>query len=169
MTLTKPTPAAIDTALEALTDTRLTVDDRAAAYGVIHQVQLRLNRALRKVKDELIEHMERNHLKALGPLSIKSTAIDVAWPCNDEGNWMDATIQGALMDVYARLTPEFVKHIPDHYEIDTRALGEAVHLGDPAAQQLHQELKDRHWRTEVGRRLSLNVREVKVTEKEEAA
>jgi hypothetical protein len=159
MTLTAPPN--LDTALEALADSRLTVDDRAAAYGVLHQVQLRVNRALRKVRDELIAYIVANDLKALGPLSIKATAIDVAWPCNDASNWRDATVQDTLRDLFAKTLPEFVKHIPDHYEIDTRALGEAVHLGDPAALQLHQELKDRHWRTEVGRRLSLAVREVK--------
>lgn len=159
MTLTKP--GSLDTALEALDDTALTVDDRAAAYGVLHQVQLRINRALRKVRDELILHMERNDLKALGPLTVKSTAIDVRWPCNDEANWTDATVQDTLRDLIRPVTPEFVRHVPEHYEIRTAELGEAVHLGDPAALQLHRELKDRGWRTEVGRRLSLAVKEVK--------
>jgi hypothetical protein len=159
VTLTKP--GSLDMALEALGDKALTVDDRAAAYGVLHQVQLRINRALRKVRDELILHMERNGLKALGPLTVKSTAIDVRWPVNDEGNWSDATVQDTIRDVILPVLPEFVRHVPEHYEIRTAELGEAVHLGDPAALQLHRELKDRGWRTEEGRRLSLAVKEVK--------
>lgn len=159
MTLTRP--GSLDVALEALGDKALTVDDRAAAYGVLHQVQLRINRALKAVRDELILHMERNKLKALGPLTVKSTAIDVCWPCNDPDNWADATVQDTLRDVVRPITPEFVRYVPQHYEINTTALGEAVHMGDPAALQLHQELKARGWRTEEGRRLSLAVKEVK--------
>jgi len=77
VTLQLPSPANLDTALDVLTDASLTIEDRAAAYGVIHQVQLRLNRSLKKVRDELVTYLIQNKLKALGPLSLKSTAFDV--------------------------------------------------------------------------------------------
>lgn len=161
MTLAERQSPTIDSALEALADARLTVEDRAGAYAVLHQVQLRINRALRKVRDDLIVYMKSNDLKALGPLSVKSTPIDVAWPVNEEGNWTDATVQDTIRDVLLPLAPEFIRKVPAHYEIDTRALGEAVHLGDPLALQVHAEIKKRGWRTEQGRRLSIEVREVK--------
>jgi hypothetical protein len=161
VTLAERRDPTIDTALEALTDTRLTIEDRAGAYAVLHQVQLRLNRALRKVKDELIVYMRSNELKALGPLSIKSSPIDVAWPCNQESNWTDATVQDTFRDILLPIAPEFIRKVPAHYEIRTAELGAAVHAGDPLALQLHRELKARNWRTEAGRRLSLEVKEAK--------
>lgn len=161
MTLTERRPPDIDTALDALSDSRLTIDDRAGAYAVLHQVQLRINRALRKVKDELIVYMRSNDLKALGPLSVKSTAFDVEWPCNAEANWTDATTQDTFRDVLIPIAPEYVKAVPAHYELNTAALGAAVHLGDPLALQVHREIKARGWRTEAGRRLSLEVKEAK--------
>jgi hypothetical protein len=175
MTLAKPSPAAIDTALEALTDASLTVEDRAGAYAVLHQVQLRIRRALGlvqtkgpTVKDEIITYMVQNKLKALGPLTIASSAEGVQWPVNAEGNWLDATVQDTIRDVIRPVAPEFVRHVPEHFEIRTAELGAAVHAGDPVAMQLHAELKVRGWRTEESRRLSLAVKEVK-SPKEEAA
>jgi hypothetical protein len=161
VTLAERQSPGIDTALEALTDTRLTIEDRAGAYAVLHQVQLRLNRALRKARDELIAYIEGNGLKALGPLSVKRTAIGVEWPCNAEANWQDATVQDTFRDVLLPIAPEFIRKVPAHYEIRTAELGKAVHAGDPLALQLHRELKARNWRTEAGRRLSLEVKEAK--------
>lgn len=159
MTLT--TRPDVDTALDALSDTALTIEDRVAAYAVVHQVQLRLNRALRKVKDEIIVYLGANGLKELGPVSIKTSAIDVEWPCNVEGNWTDATVQDTIREVLLPIAPEFIRKVPAHYEIRTAELGHAVHAGDPLAIQMHRELSNRGWRTEAGRRLSLEVKEVK--------
>jgi hypothetical protein len=161
MTLAERQSATIDTALDALGDTRLTVEDRAGAYAVVHQVQLRLNRALRKVKDELIVYMESNHLRSLGPLSVKRTAFDVEWPINEEGNWEDATVQDTIRDVFLPIAPAFIRQVPAHYEIRTADLGSAVHMGDPVAIELHRQLRERGWRTEAGKRLSLEVKEAK--------
>lgn len=161
MTLTEYQAPNIDTALDALTDSALTIEDRAAAYGVIHQVQLRLNRSLRKVRDELVSHLITNDLKELGPISLKSVPFDVEYPCNAEGNWTDLTVQDTFRTVIAPIAPEFVRLVPEHYEIRTAELGAAVAKGDPVARQLHRELKDRHWRTEGGRRMTLAVKEVK--------
>lgn len=161
MTLAERQEPSIDTALDALHDNRLTIEDRAGAYAVLHQVQLRINRALRKVKDDLIVYMKSNDLKALGPLSVKSTPFDVEWPCNAEANWTDATTQDTFRDVLLPIAPEYIKTIPQHYELDTAALGSAVHMGDPLALQVHREIKARGWRTEGGRRLSIEVKEAK--------
>ena len=161
MTIQLPPNPALDTALDVLTDASLTIEDRAAAYGVIHQVQLRLNRSLRKVRDELVAYLIQNKLKALGPLGLKSTAFDVEYPCNAEGNWADATVQDTFRDILEPTAREFVRLVPEHYEIRTAELGAAVAMGDPLAIQLHRELKARGWRTEGGRRMSLAVREVK--------
>lgn len=161
MTLAERQSPGIDTALEALTDTRLTIEDRGGAYAVLYAVQIRINRALRKVKDELIVYMKSNDLKALGPLTIKSTPFDVEWPCNAEDNWTDATTQDTFRDVLLPIAPEYIRQVPAHYEIRTKELGAAVHLGDPLALQIHRELKARGWRTEAGKRLSIEVKEAK--------
>lgn len=96
-------------AMEAVQDRALAIEDRAALYGVLHQVQLRINRALRAAKDDLIVYLESTGLRELGPLSTKATAIDVKWPANDEANWADATVQEA-MELYAKVAPEYFRH-----------------------------------------------------------
>lgn len=146
--------------MDELANPAATIDDRAAAYAVLHQVQLRINRALRAAKDELIVHMESNGLRDMGPLSVKATALDVRWPANDEGNWADSTVQEA-METYAKIAPDYFRHVPDHWEVRTAELGAGVASGDPVAIQLHREMKAQGWRTEEGRRLSLAVKEAK--------
>ena len=144
--------------MDELANPSATVDDRAAAYAVLHQVQLRINRSLRAAKDDLIVYMESNGLHDMGPLSVKATAVDVRWPANDEGNWGDATVQEA-MEQYARIAPDYFRHVPDHWEVRTAELGAGVASGDPVAVRLHREMKTHGWRTEQARRLSLAVRE----------
>jgi hypothetical protein len=166
MTLT--TPQSIDNALETLQDGSLSPEDHAGAWAVLYEVQRRIRRALglqrRKGEpnpaDELIAYMESEGLKKLGPLSVKWTAFDVAWPVNDPGNWTDSTTQD-LLQIMRAAAPEYIRHIPDHLEVDTAKLGEAVHMGDPVALQIHGDLKAQHLRTEGGRRASLAVQEVK--------
>ena len=160
MTLSNIATPKVAELMDELANPEATVDDRAAAYSVLHQVQLRINRALRAAKDDLIVYMESNGLRDMGPLSVKATAIDVKWPANDEGNWGDSSVQEA-MEQYAKVAPEYFRHVPDHWEIDSAALGAGVAEGDPVAQQLHRECKEKGWRTEVGRRLSLAVREAR--------
>lgn len=155
----------IDAAVRTVSDTSAPIDDRAAVYGVLHALQLYINRHLRPVKDELIVHMEREGIRKLGPLSVTSSAVDVKWPCNAEGNWGDAGIQQAMRELYAGPTREYVRHVPEHYEIRTAELGAGVAAGDPIAKDLHAELKRRGWRTEEARRLSLKVDEARREEK----
>lgn len=147
--------------LAAIEDTELAVEDRAASYAVLHQIQLRINRVLRKVKDELIVYIESNDLKALGPLSVKASSIDPRYPVNDEGNWGDAGVQEELEQL-AKIAPDFIRRVPEHYEIRTTELGSAVHAGDPVAIQLWTMCKERRWRIDEGKRLSLAVAEAKV-------
>lgn len=158
---TLATTKVINDAMSGLTDPAQSLDNRAAFYALLHQVQLRINRVLRQAKkDGLTEEIVRDHPEGIGPISVAWEAFDVEWPCNAEGNWDDANVQEA-MAVMSLIAPEYIRHIPDHFEINTAALGEAVHLGDPVARQLHTEAKDRGWRTEGGRRAALKVREAK--------
>lgn len=151
---------ALDATLRQLTDPSLPIEDRAATYSVLHRIQLLVNRALRPVKDELIVHMETSGVRKLGPLSVSSSAIDVKWPCNDEGNWGDLTVQDA-METFAKVAPEYFRHVPDHWEVRTAELGAGIAAGDPVAKQLHAEMKAHGWRTEEARRLSLKVDEAR--------
>lgn len=153
---------AVNDALAGLVDREQPVTDRAAFFALLHQVQLRINRVLRQAKKEgLVEELVRDYPDGIGPISIKWEPFDVEWPCNDEGNWEDDSVQGA-MEVYSKVAPEYFRLVPEHWEIDTAALGEAVHLGDPVARTLHTECKDRGWRTEGGRRAAIKVKEAKV-------
>ncbi len=81
------------------------------------------------------------------------------WPINDPGNWTDDTAQGWLAAIRATAV-EYVREVPAHLEIDTKALGAGMAEGDPVAKELHRLLKRSGYRTEAGRRLSLAVREV---------
>jgi hypothetical protein len=158
----------VDATLRTLTDPALPVEDRAAAYSVLHRFQLLVNRALRPVKDELIAHMEGNGIRALGPLSVMSSAIDPVYVCNDPANFDDITTQDALEGL--RADPdysEYVRVIPAHLEIDAARLGADTHAGIPQARQLFEQLKEHGWRREAGRRLSLKVAEP--TRRDEAA
>jgi hypothetical protein len=159
--MTLAPPPTLDAALDALSDRELTIEDRAAAYAVIHQVQLRLNRALKAVKDDLVVYMVQNDLKALGPISVKGVAFDVEWPCNAEGNWGDAGVQDQMGNI-RKLAPDYVRLIPQHYEIATAALGKGIAGGDPVARQMYRDLKSMGWRIEGGRRMTLQVKEAKL-------
>ena len=158
--MTLAVPPGVDAALDIVGDRELTIDDRAAAYAVLHQIQLRINRALRQAKDDLVVHLVQNDLKQLGPISVKAVSFDVEWPCNAEGNWGDAGVQEHMARIKL-LAPEYVRHVPDHYEIYTTKLGEGVAMGDPVARQMHKDLREMGWRTEGGKRMTLQVKEAK--------
>ena len=158
----------IDATLRTLTTG--TVEDRAAAYALLHRIQLLVNRALRPVKDELIVHMETSGIRKLGPLSVSSSSIDPEYVCNAPGNWEDSGTQEALEAL--RADPDFneyVRVIPAHLEIDAARLGADTHAGIPQARQLFEQLKAHGWRKEAGRRLSLKVDEAKPRQEGKAA
>ena len=147
---------------DELSNPEARLEDRAAAYAVLQQVKLRLDRVLKANRDDLIVGMERDGLKELGPLSVKGTAVDPKYVVNDEGNWADSTIQDALK--WMRDTEalrEYIRHVPEHLEIDVPALVEAMRLGSRTALDLYGEMNRRGWRVEQARRLSLAVREAK--------
>ena len=152
--------------LDVLADPEASRDDKAAAWAVGHQVQLRINRMLKASRDDLIVSMERDGLKELGPLSIKSSAVDPKYVVNEAENWGDSTLQDALADMKQDAAlGKYVRHIPDHLEIDVLALTEDIRLGVDAAIALYRELNRRRWRVEQARRLSLAVREVRIPPK----
>lgn len=152
-------PAVITDAMSVLQDREASIENRGAMYALLHQIQLRINRALKTAKDDLIVHLETSGTREMGPLSVKATAIDVKWPANDESNWGDAQVQDAMAE-YAKVAPDYFRHVPEHWEVRTAELGAGVAAGDPLARRLHNEMKAHGWRTEEGRRLSLAVREV---------
>jgi hypothetical protein len=160
--LKSETPQIIHDAMQAVADTSLPLEDRAAIYGVLHQIQLRINRAIKAARDDLIVGIERAGVKELGPLSIKSTAVDPVYECNQPDNWTDEGVQSAMADLWADAgTNRYIRSVPAHLEIDVHALAEDVQLGVKGARDLYRQLNEKRWRVEQARRLSLAVREVK--------
>lgn len=161
------TPQSIVDALTAVADPRTPPEDRLALYALLTAIKRRIDTSLgtyaRKgpsVKSELTEYLVR-HGEELGPTYIAWEAYDVAWPCNDEMNWADAGVQDA-MAMLAKIAPDYIRHVPEHYEIRTAELGAGIAAGDPVARELHRECKNRGWRVEGGRRAALKVRDVMV-------
>ncbi len=144
--------------LDAMGDRSLSPESRGAIWATLHRIQLVINRALKANRDDLVIYMQANDLRQMGPLSLKATAIDVKWPINDPGNWTDDTAQGWLAAIRATAV-EYIREVPAHLEIDTKALGAGMAEGDPVAKELHRLLKRSGYRTEAGRRLSLAVTE----------
>jgi hypothetical protein len=146
--------------LQVLADTKAPLEDRGAAYAIAQQVRLKLDRALKANRDDIIVGMERAELKALGPLSIRSSAVDPRYPCNDRENWEDATVQDGLNALrHDERTRAYVRVVPAHFELDVDALVADLQLGVQAAIDLYREANRHGWRTEEARRLSLAVRE----------
>ena len=155
------TPQVIADAMEAVGDTSLPIEDRAAVYGVLHQIQLRINRAIREAKKNgLAEDLVRDFPDGVGPVYIAWEAIDVRYPCNTSDNWQDDGVQEAMAAIRSNPeTRDYIRSIPAHLEIDPIALGEAVHMGSAVARALYDEIRDKGWRTEAGRRAAIKVRE----------
>jgi hypothetical protein len=162
--------ARIDNVLGILADREQTLDNRAAAYAVAQQVKLRLDRGLKASRDDLIRGMQVADLKELGPLSIKSTAVDPVYVCNLPENHEDLQVQEALEELTEgdRSLRPYVRLVPRHFEIDVERMVEDIRLGVQAALNLYQILNVNHWRTERARRYSLAVREVVAPRKEAA-
>ena len=157
--------APIDIALEAVADTQLPAEDRAAMYAVLYKIQQTIRRSLgigvrsaATPQAELVAHMEANGMRAMGPVSIKATAFDVTWPVNDVDNWEDNGLQNELQ-IMAGIAPDYIRLVPEHYELDTAAMGQGISMGDPVAVKLQRHAADSGWRREGGRRLSLAVKE----------
>ena len=157
--LPAPLVRSLDAALAVLGDPGVSPETRAGAYALLHSVQLRINRRLRPVRDELVAHMVREDLRAMGALVLRTSAIDPAWPANDPTNWEDAMVQDALEALRNDpATRPYVRVVPFHLEVDTAALGADVHAGIGAARALYSEANAKGWRTEAGRRVTVEVR-----------
>jgi hypothetical protein len=162
--------ARIDNVLGILVDREQTLDNRAAAYGVLQQVKLRLDRGLKANRDDIVKGMQADGLKELGPLSIKSTAVEPVYVCNLPENHEDLQVQEALEELTEdRALRPYVRLVPRHFEIDVDRMVEDIRLGVQAALNLFQILNVNGWRTERDRRYSLAVREVVAPKKEAAA
>lgn len=154
------TPDTIDQAVEVVSDPSVPIAQRGLVYAGLRQLRLRIDRVLRPVTQEIEMAMVAANAREWGPLRLTWRSVDVRWPVNDPGNHEDLTVQELLEEW--RADPgyrPFVKEIPHHLEIDTAALGEAVHMGDPGAVALWEELNRRRLRTDEGKAASLSVRE----------
>ena len=148
--------------LDILADDTASLDDWAAAYAVAQQLRLRLDRGLKGRRDDLIVGMERSGMKSLGPLTIKSSAVDPSYPCNAAENHGDSGVQDTMAELRRNAaTRPYVRQVPFHFEIDVATLAADVQMGVQAAIDLYRELNRRGWRKEEARRLSLAVREAK--------
>jgi hypothetical protein len=150
----------VELVTEGMGDVERPLEDRGAFYAIGQQLRLKLDRALKGSRDDLIVGMERAGLKSMGPLTIRSAAVDPSYPCNAPENWDDADVQDT-MEALAQdpNTRAYVRLIPAHREIAVDVLAQDVQLGVQAAQLLYRELNRKGWRTEQARRLSLAVRE----------
>lgn len=166
--LTVRTPPAIAEAMALVQSDDMPIEDRAALYGFLYELQRRINRSLgirqkgRTAQHELTEYLDRTGMQDLGPLYLGWQAFDVAYPANHRENWTDETIQSAMRAMRDDpTTRDFIREVPHHLEVDPVALGQAVHDGSSRAIEIFRELKDRKWRTEGGKRAVLKVREPK--------
>lgn len=159
-------PQVIADAMDVVQNPEASIEDRAAVYGYLFELQRRINRALgirqkgATAQSEIVAHIAASGIEELGPLFIKWEAIDVRYPCNEADNWTDSGVQDAMAVIRANPeTSDYIRAIPAHLEVDVLALGQAVHDGSAVARALFAELKDKGWRTEAGRRAALKVRE----------
>lgn len=158
----------VQAVIGVLTDPTAPLEDRAAAYAALQPVKLRIDRALKASRDDVIVGMERGGYRSLGPLTIKSTAVDPSYPCNAPENHEDTNVQDAMTALLGNpATRPYVRRIPAHLEIAVDVLAHDVQMGVQAAIDLYRALNRRGWRKEEARRLSLAVREPKA--KKEAA
>jgi hypothetical protein len=158
--MTLATPQTLDAALKVLGSSEAALDDRAAAYAVLQQIRLRVDRALKDARDPIIEGMLADGITELGPLSVKFTAVDPSYPVNHRENWEDATVQDTLAEL--RSDPflgQYVRSVPYHLEIDVERFAPDVHDKMPAALELWAEMNRRGWRKSKPSRKSLAVRE----------
>ncbi len=156
--------------LAILADDTASLDEWAAAYSVAQQVKLRLDRSLKARRDDIIVGMERGGLKSVGPLTVKSTAVDPVYPVNERDNWEDATAQDALAALRQEpLTRRYVRVVPAHLEVDVEALVFDLRMGVQGAIDMYREMNRHGWRRERDRRKSLAVREATAIKKADAA
>ncbi len=135
--------------LDILSDDTASLGEWVAAYSVVQQVKLRLDRSLKARRDDIIIGMERAGLRDLGPVSITSTAVDPRYVCNERDNWEDSTTQDALAELRHDPTMrEYVRPVPAHLEVDVDRMTEDMRLGVQGAIHLYRALNSHGWRVE---------------------
>lgn len=157
--------ATLAAAIEAVENTSLPLETRAASWAALRAWRRVVDRVLRPVGQEIQHAMAAAEAQRWGPIRLTWKAIDPRYPVNDPGNWVDDGVQETLREWatsgrYAAPdgTP-WVPHIPAHYEIATAALGAAIAAGDPAARELYGLIREKGYRTEAGRAATLTVDE----------
>ena len=143
-------------ALAHVQDTSLPIEQRAQSYASLRVLKLAIEAILAALAAEHGEHVQ------YGPLKLKWRAVGVAWPVNDPGNWTDDGVQQLLHDWQAALgelegDEAIITEVPEHLEVNTRALGAAVHAGIRSARAFWSELNDQRLRVEEARAASLEV------------
>lgn len=161
------TPQVIADALTAVADASIPLEDRAGIYAVLRSIRLKIDRALRPVGPEIQHAMAEANAEQWGPIRLSWKSVDPRYRCNEPDNWGDDSVQETLAiwnaDTRFR-TPEgepWVRQIPEHFEVDTKALGSAMAAGDPHARTLFGLLREYRYRTEEGRAATLTVAEAK--------
>lgn len=153
------------TALTAVTNNHLPIEQQATAYVAIRQLRRELDRILRspRVRDlehRLAIHMDEEGLRELGGVKMTLKSIDPRWPVNDPGNWVDSGVQDDLAALIEEQQYEpFIRHVPDHYEVIPKVLADAMRSGDPAALRFWSMCMDRKYRTREGKEPVLTVTE----------
>lgn len=162
---TRDMPQVIADALSAVADPSLPLEDRAGIYAVLRSIRLKIDRAIRPVGPEIQQAMAEAGAESWGPIKLSWKPVDARYVCNDPDNWGDDSVQDVLgvwnADTRYR-TPEgepWVREIPRHFEVDTKALGAALAANDPAARELYGLIREYRFRTEEGRAATLTVAE----------
>lgn len=165
------TPQVIADAITAVGNPELPLEDRAGIYAVLRSIRLKIDRAIRPVGPEIQEAMAAANAESWGPIRLSWKSVDPRYRCNDSDNWGDDSVQETLAvwnaDTRFR-SPEgepWVREIPRHFEVDTRALGAAMAAGDPHARTLYGLIREYGYRTEEGRAATLTVVEPKGRDK----
>lgn len=154
---------AIQEATRLLVDPETSLEDRIALYAALYNLQLDVNRTLRKAKGAIAYRMFMGGIRAAGDVRLKHVARKVAWPVNDRVNWTDDDVQRALAGLQADPeTADYIRFVPRHLEVDTVALAAAMHgqvLVDrdgrtieriqATARGLYREMQRRGWRREL--------------------
>lgn len=152
----------IDAALDIVSDISAPLEDRAAAYAALYRVRRAISRRFKQsdIATELQLYMERNRVREFGPIRLSWRSFDVAYPCNDPGNYEDAGVQEQLSEWAT--DPQFgrfIREVPRHFEVVPAAIGEAFAMSDPYGREFVRLLDEYRYRTAGGRAATLTVRE----------
>lgn len=153
------------TALAAVGNNALAIEQQRDAYAALRQLRRELDRILKSPRVRDLEHrlailMDEAGVREYGAVRMTLKSIDPRWPVNDPGNWDDAMVQDDLAALAEDQGFEpFIRKVPAHYEIVPKALADSMRAGDPAALRLWSLCKERKYRTAEGREPVLTVAE----------